>query len=180
MPKQDGKGQSSLLTRKQIHKIIDLASPRYKPIFAIAAFTGCRISEARNLKAENLDLVNGSITFTETKTKVDRVVQCHPKLLEILSSSDLPTSGYLFPSPRSNGALSREAISGELAAITTDLGLPGVSTHSFRRSVATHLHEKGTDLKSIASITGHKDLNSLSRYIDVSPEKQLAAILSLG
>ncbi len=180
MPKQNGKGQAAILTRAQIDKIIELASDRYRPIFAIAAYTGCRISEARSLTAENLNLGNGHILFTETKTKVDRVVQLHPTLVDILRSAKLPSTGYLFPSPKSNGPLSREAIAQELKTITQDIGVIGVSTHSFRRSVATHLHEKGVDLKSIASVTGHKDLNSLSRYIDVSPETQMAAIMALG
>jgi integrase/recombinase XerD len=180
MPKQNGKGQASILTRVQIGEIIELASDRYRPIFAIAAYTGCRISEARSLTAKNLNLDNGYVLFAETKTKVDRVVPLHPDLVNILRKGNLPTTGYLFPSPRSSGPISREAIAQELKAIAQDLGVIGVSTHSFRRSVATHLHEMGKDLKTIASITGHKDLNSLSRYIDVSPEKQMAAIMALG
>jgi integrase/recombinase XerD len=182
MPTLQGKGQAAILSNEQIDSIIDLASPRYRPIFAIAAFTGCRISEARLMTADRLDLGdlgNETILFTQTKTKVDRMVALHPELVEILKASNLPSSGLLFPSPKSSGAVSRVCVDGELRRICDDLGLIGVSTHSFRRSLATNLHEKGVDLKSIGSVTGHKSLDQLAKYIDVSPEKQRSAIMAL-
>jgi integrase/recombinase XerD len=180
MPTIQGRGQASVISRADIDRILANAAPRYRPIFAIAAFSGCRISEARTLKAENLNLTAATILFLQTKMKVDRVVAMHPALVEILAAADLPAQGYLFPSPRASGPISREAIGGELTKIATDLGLIGVSTHSFRRSVATCLHERGVDLKAIASVTGHKDLNSLSQYIEVSPARQRSAILTLS
>jgi integrase/recombinase XerD len=54
----------------------------------------------------------------------------------------------------------------------------GVGTHSFRRSLATNLHGKGVPLKTIASITGHRSLDALSRYLDVTPAQQKEAILA--
>jgi integrase/recombinase XerD len=179
VPTLQGKGQAAILSNEQIDSIINLASPRYRPIFAIAAFTGCRISEARLMTADRLDLENGVILFTQTKTKVDRVVALHPELVEILKASNLPSSGLLFPSPKSSGAVSRVCVDGELRRVCTSLGLVGASTHSFRRSLATNLHEKGVDLKSIGSVTGHKSLDQLAKYIDVSPEKQRSAIMAL-
>ncbi len=179
MPTIKGKGQASILSNSQIDLILEKASPRYRPIFAIAAYTGCRISEARLMTADRLDLKNRTILFTETKTKVDRVVELHPELIEILKGCNLPSSGLLFPSPRSSGAVSRTCVDAELRNICETLELVGVSTHSFRRSVATNLHEKGVDLKTIGSVTGHKSLDQLSKYIDVSPEKQRAAVMLL-
>ncbi|MCX5962904.1 MAG: site-specific integrase [Cyanobacteria bacterium] len=169
MPTLNGSGQATVLSNEQIDKIIKIARSPYKIIFAIAAFTGCRISEAIKLTAENLDLENGTILFTETKTKVDRQVPIHPELLELLINADLPRSGFMFPSPKTDKAISRQCVSDELKQISQDLGFVGVSTHSFRRSLSTNLHEKGVDLKSIASITGHKSLDQLSKYIEVSP-----------
>lgn len=176
MPTINGKGQASTLSNDDIDKILSLASRTYRGVFAIAAFTGCRISEALSLDAKFLDLKRGSITFTETKTKADRTVPIAPELRSILIGLDLPTHGYLFPSPKTSGHLTRSGAGKELKAICDDLGLVGVSTHSFRRSLATDLHSKGAPLKAIASITGHRSLDSLQRYIDVTTEDQLAAL----
>ena len=179
MPTLNGKGQASVLSNSQIDNIISIARSPYKEIFAIAAFTGCRISEAIKMTADKLDLELGHILFTETKTKIDRLVPLHPELVAILSRANLPRSGFLFPSPKTSSHITRQVVSEDLKLIVTDLGYVGVSTHSFRRSLATNLYEKGIDLKSIASVTGHQSLDKLSIYIDVSPEKQKAAILNL-
>ena len=178
MPKENRKGKASSLTSDQIDRIIALASSRYEPIFAIAAYTGCRISEALTRKVKHLDMVSGSITFTETKTKIDRTVPISAKLRSVLEKSHFSTSSedWLFPSPKTVGHVTRVSVGEELKAICDDLGYVGVSTHSFRRSLATTLHDKGTPLKTIASVTGHRSLDSLARYIDVTPAQQKAAV----
>ena len=51
------------------------------------------------------------------------------------------------------------------------LGIRGASTHSFRRSMATHLYRVGVDLESIRQLTGHRSLQSLTLYIDVGREE---------
>ncbi|WP_348256687.1 tyrosine-type recombinase/integrase [Leptolyngbya sp. PL-A3] len=47
------------------------------------------------------------------------------------------------------------------------LGYRGVSSHSFRRSCLTHLHEKGWGLHELATVSGHQSLVQLQRYLGV-------------
>jgi len=178
MPKVNGKGQAAILSNEQIDQVIGLCREPYSLIVAIAAYTGCRIGEALKLKAENLDLASGVITLTHTKTGKTREVAMHPELIEMLSAADLPTCGFIFPSKRTADHMTRQAVDKELREVCEALGLKGVGTHSFRRSLATNLHGKGIPLKTIASITGHESLNELSRYLDVTPAQQKAAILA--
>jgi integrase/recombinase XerD len=177
MPKESRKGQATPLSPAQIDSILALAADRYRPIFAIAAFTGCRISEALKLKAQHVDLIGGTITFTETKTGHDRTVPISAKLRPHLEALDCggPDS-WLFPSPRTASHITRVSAADELRAVCESLGYVGVSTHSFRRSVATNLSDLGQPLKTIASLTGHRSLDQLARYIDVTPKQQLAAV----
>jgi integrase/recombinase XerD len=128
------------------------------------------------LRAENLDLVGRQITFTETKTGHDRTVPISAKLAQVLEAADLPSEGWLFPSPRTASHVTKVSAGEQLKAICDDLGLVGVSTHSFRRSLATNLSDMGQPLKTIASLTGHKSLDQLARYIDVTPAQQMAAV----
>jgi len=178
MPKVNGKGKAAILTNEQIDQVINLCRAPYSTVVAIAAYTGCRMGEAIQLKAENLDLESGVVTLTHTKTGTVREVELHPELVEILKNAKLPTEGYLFPSNRNAGYISRQVIDKELREVCEALELRGVGTHSFRRSLATNLHGKGIPLKTIASITGHESLNELSRYLDVTPAQQRAAILA--
>jgi len=143
MPKVNGKGQAAILTNKQIDQVIGLCRKPYSLIVAIAAYTGCRMGEALKLRAENLDLAAGVVTLTHTKTGKSREVILHPELVEILKAAELPTNGYLFPSKRKDGHVTRQAVDKELREVCEALELKGVGTHSFRRSLATDLHGKG-------------------------------------
>ena len=47
------------------------------------------------------------------------------------------------------------------------IGVKGASSHSFRRSMATNLLNKGFSLREIMHITGHKNIATLQEYLDV-------------
>ncbi|MCU0552047.1 MAG: site-specific integrase [Leptolyngbya sp. Prado105] len=179
MPKVNGKGQAAILTNDQIDAVISLCRKPYRYAVAIASYTGCRMGEALKLRVENLNLKEGVILLTHTKTGKVREIELHPELVEILSSADLPTEGYLFPSNRKAGYVTRQALDKELREVCEALELRGVGTHSFRRSLATSLHGKGVPIKTIAAITGHESLNELSRYLEVTPEQRRSAIMQL-
>jgi len=179
MAKVNGSGQAATLSNEQIDQVIGLCAEPHKFIVAISAYTGCRVGEALALKTQNLDLAAGTITFTHTKTGKPRESMLHPELVELLQTANLPSGGYLFPSPRTASHLTRQAVDLELRQVCTALALKGVSLHTFRRSLATNLHGKGVPLKTIANITGHESLSSLSLYLDVTPAQQYDAILLL-
>jgi integrase len=65
---------------------------------------------------------------------------------------------------------------GEQVAEGQGEGVPCASLHSFRRSMATHLQGEGLNLADIASVTGHKDLASLSHYLDADGDRATAAL----
>jgi integrase/recombinase XerD len=178
--KVEGKGQARVLTIEQIKTIIEYAREPYRYPIAIAAYTGCRMGEAIALRAENL--LDDAIVFTRTKTGETRSVPLHPGLKAILAAATLPTSGYLFPSNggKSLPHITRQAVDKELRSVCKDLGLDGVGTHSFRRSVLTTMKDKNIPIKNIAAISGHKSLDELSRYLEVSEGDKERAIASLG
>ena len=60
------------------------------------------------------------------------------------------------------------------------LGLQGVSSHGFRRSLATTAVRHGVPLHVIQRITGHKSLGSLGHYLDADESEVLAAITGLS
>jgi integrase/recombinase XerD len=54
----------------------------------------------------------------------------------------------------------------------------GISTHSFRRTVATRM-SRTHDLPTVMKAMGWKDLSTASRYLDVDEERVKSAIHSL-
>ncbi|NET34931.1 MAG: site-specific integrase [Cyanothece sp. SIO1E1] len=74
--------------------------------------------------------------------------------------------------------ISARAVDKALRRTCELLGLEGVSTHSFRRSLATHLYDAGVPLRQIMEITGHATLASLTSYLDV--DKRAAGDALMG
>ncbi|MBW4600881.1 MAG: tyrosine-type recombinase/integrase [Calothrix sp. FI2-JRJ7] len=48
------------------------------------------------------------------------------------------------------------------------IGVEGVSTHSFRRTALTQMSSAGIPLRHIQEISGHSDLGTLQRYLEVT------------
>lgn len=177
--KVEGKGQALVLTPEQVTQIINLARYPYRVPIAIAAYTGCRMSEAIALRAENLQ--EGAIVFTRTKTGETRTVQMHPRLKAFLADEELPSTGYLFPSQGGKALphITRQAVDKELRAVCEGLGIKGVGTHSFRRTALTAMKNANIPIKNIAAISGHRSLDELARYLEVSEQDKERAIAAL-
>ena len=122
------------------------------------------------------------------------------------SIAQLPTSGYLFPAAKWTRAtvkryriqrqalgsqrfelvgelpprphISTRAVDKALRKACDSLGLEGVSTHTFRRSLATHLYDAGVPLRQIMEITGHASLASLTSYLNLEKRAAGDALLN--
>jgi integrase/recombinase XerD len=60
------------------------------------------------------------------------------------------------------------------------LEIEGASTHSFRRTAITQMHNARVPIKHIQTISGHKTLAVLQRYVEVTEQDQEAAIAALS
>ena len=178
MPKRDRHGQAEMWTEDQFQMVMAELSPKMRAIFSICYYTGCRVSEARQLKAE--DVVGSSIVLRKdtTKTKRTRSVPMHPQLQQILDEAQLPKSGYLFPGRR-GGCITRQACDAALRQACDRIGLRGFSTHSNRRTWATRLDKAGVRLKTIQDLGGWTSMAALQRYLEVSDEEKVDAIAKL-
>ena len=85
---------------------------------------------------------------------------------------------WLFPGMR--GPLSRFMADQVLREACERLGLRGVSTHSFRRTALTQMHNAGVPLRHIQEISGHRSLATLQRYLEVSTEQKEKAVSVIG
>lgn len=176
MPKHDRHDQAEIWTADQFEQVMGELSPKLRSLFSICYYTGCRVSEARQLKAE--DLVGDTLVFRKatTKTKRTRSVPIHPKLREILDAAPLPNSGYLFPGRGGQQPITRQACDLALRKACDRLGLRGYSTHSNRRTWATRLDKAGVRLKAIQDLGGWSSMAALQRYLEVSEEEKVSAI----
>lgn len=133
---------------------------------------GLRVSEAINLKWEDLDLALGSIHIKRLKKgKSGR----HPlKKVEILALNKLlkltsKESRYIFTS-QLGLLLSDRACEKivEKAGIVAGLPFP-IHPHMLRHSCGYRLANQGIDTRAIAEYLGHTSLNNCYRYTAIAP-----------
>jgi integrase/recombinase XerD len=92
-----------------------------------------------------------------------------------------PKPGSLFPGKRGiTEHLTRFAADKILRQACDRIGVQGVSTHSFRRTALTQMSSAGIPLRHIQDISGHSDLGTLQRYLEVTPEQRRKAISVIG
>jgi len=155
---------------------------KHKAMLYTAYSGGLRVSEVAALKIKNIDSGRMQILIERAKGKKDRYVALSPVLLDILRSyikkyKPRP-SFYLFESEQTGTAYPARTIqrifqlAKENAGIQKDVGI-----HSLRHSFATHLLEKGTDIRYIKDILGHFNIKTTERYLHVS-KKDLVNIIS--
>lgn len=149
-----------------------LVSKKHKAILFTAYSAGLRVSETVNLKLIHIDSDRMQIKVEDSKGKKDRYVGLSVVVLDVLRQyikQAVPRpKKYLFEGSPGEPYAIRSAQkvfqrAKEKAGIKKE-----VSFHSLRHSFATHLLEKGIDIKYIKELLGHFNLKTTERYTHVS------------
>ncbi len=186
--KQDRHGQAKVLTPDEIEILFSvLKSQRDKALFGVCLYTGCRISEACSLLTEDVYRRVGDVLPTltirraNTKGKIaTRQIPIHPKL-KVYLLEHTPRKEYVFPGRhRHHGSLNPRSADAILRRALEQVGLVGISSHSFRRTALTQLSTTGVPLRVIQEISGHRSLAVLQKYLEVQPEQVEKAISQLA
>lgn len=159
-----------------------LPNLKHKAMLFTVYSAGLRVSELAALKIKDIDSGRMQIFIERAKGKKDRYVNLSPVLLDILRAymrkhKPRPVE-FLFESEQTRTAYPLRTIqkifedAKNKAGIDKKLGI-----HSLRHSFATHLLEKGTDIRYIKDILGHFDIKTTERYLHVS-KKDLVNIIS--
>lgn len=81
-----------------------------------------------------------------------------------------PQSPFIFPARGRQGYLSRQHLDLQLKDLATKVGLPSLSAHVLRHSLATHLLHRGVDLPTLQAILRHEDLSTTQIYTHIPDE----------
>jgi integrase len=135
---------------------------RYRTMTMFLAFTGCRYSEAAELEVKHLDLSAGRATFVNTKTNENRSAYVTEPLISNLKNlieGRKPdervfrnTQERVIQVTEYSQDLKRRAITAGITKRTFP--------HNFRHSYITHMLEAGVPITEVATLVGHKDIQT--------------------
>lgn len=144
---------------------------RNRVILATAYAAGLRVGEVARLKVSSIDSQRMLIHIENGKGGRGRYAMLSPRLLEILRAywKRVQPGLWLFPGQDPSGHVSIRAVQAACRAARRRARIDKpITVHTLRHSFATHLLERGIDIRIIQVLLGHADLDSTARYAQVA------------
>ena len=182
------KSLPKLLSEKEILYLIDkseeiyLENPsknilyfRIQIILEILYSTGLRISELLSVKINQVANIKDKLYINGKGNKQRLVIfnrsslDLLKKWIRIMIKNNKNKNSYLFENIHNTNVVSRQQIYKDLKklAFKTNTDLEKLSPHSIRHSFASHMLNRGADLRSIQKLLGHSDISTTEIYTQV-------------
>jgi site-specific recombinase XerD len=142
---------------------------RTHTIFQILYSTGVRVSELCNINIEDINFSDGTIRVLGKGNKERIVLLTVPAMNAIIEYLQFrPAVGPLFLNRRGQ-RLSPLTVQRTVRAVAQRAGVTSkVTPHTLRHSFATHMLERGADVRVLQELLGHTNLATTQIYTHVS------------
>lgn len=177
-PKQE-KYLPLFLTEEEVTKLIDAVLPRDerglrdRAILETFYSTGVRISELAGLARDDIDFIGGIVKVLG-KGKKERLVPIGDKAISAIRdylNIRKKDSEAIFLN-KSGRRITTRGIRNIVGKYIHLAGIRhGVSPHTLRHSFATHLLNRGADLRSVQELLGHANLSTTQIYTHLTTDK---------
>jgi len=157
-----------VLSAEEVEAILDAApSPKYRAAFMLCYGSGLRTDEVVQLEPRHSDSQRMVIRVERGKGKKDRqVMLCKPLLEELRACwKRYRPVQYLLEGKHPGQPIAATSIQRAFrtACLKTGITKP-VTPRSLRHAFATHLVERGTNLRVVQALLGHQSLNTTAVY----------------
>jgi integrase/recombinase XerD len=141
---------------------------------------GLRASEVVRLKVKHIDSAQKVIRVEQSKGRKDRHVMLSPEMLGLLrewwkarpsryDADVVLQERWLFAGRKPGGPMTTRQFNRLFHEAANEAGIKkGVTLHTLRHSFATHLLERGKDIRIIQALLGHDKLDTTARYTRVA------------
>jgi integrase/recombinase XerD len=141
---------------------------------------GLRAGEVVRLKVKHIDGAQKIIRIEQSKSRKDRNVMLSPEMIDLLRQWWKARRGFdahttplqerwLFPGRKPGRPMTTRQLNRLFHEAADGAGIKkGVTLHALRHSFATHLLERGTDIRIIQTLLGHDRLDTTARYTRVA------------
>ena len=184
-PKQE-KRLPMVLEENEVTRLLeapedDVAGLRDRAILETLYSTGMRVSELVKLNLEKIDFIGGvcRVMGKGSKERIcpigDRALRAIRQYLQLLGSEGKKNQKAVFLNHSPNQEGSRLTDRSVRRTVNKYIALTcrreKISPHTLRHSFATHLLDRGADLKSVQELLGHENLSTTQIYTHVSTKR---------
>ena len=187
-----------LLSVAEVDRLIEAARARIQPshgrdrvralrlhcLLELLYATGMRVSELVSLPRQVLD-GDARVLTIRGKGGRERLVPLNTSAREALDRylalgrnpedgvAQMLRTRWLFPSKSAEGHLTRQRFAQDLKALAVEAGLDPerVSPHVLRHAFASHLLDRGADLRAVQQLLGHADISTTEIYTHVLEDR---------
>ena len=136
----------------------------YQALF-LFGFTGRRKTEILTLKWENIDFKSDYYWITDTKNNDNQKYPLFPMIKErLLQFKD--NKGLVFPSPVTGKVI--QNIDRQMRQLKKHTGIENLSMHYMRNILVSMLAEQHTEAIVMSGILGHRDVNTINKYLSIN------------
>jgi len=170
-----------VMSQDEIKRLLAMAANiKVRAMLSLAYGCGLRAGEVVRLKAGDIDSAQKIIRIVQAKGRKDRNVMLPADILGLLrlwwkerprhQDRDVAAGErWLFPGRNPGRPLTTRQFARLFQETVKKAGITKpVSLHSLRHSFATHLLERGVDIRVIQALLGHDKLETTARYTRVA------------
>lgn len=170
-----------VMSQDETRRLLAVASSlKVRVLLSLAYGCGLRAGEVVRLKVKHIDSAQKIIRVEQSKGRKDRNVMLSPDTLDLLrqwwktrrqgfDSTTPMQERWLFPGQRPGRPMTTRQLNRLFHEAADAAGIrKGVTLHALRHSFATHLLERGTDIRVIQALLGHDKLDTTARYARVA------------
>jgi integrase/recombinase XerD len=170
-----------VMSQDEIRRLLAMAANvKLRVMMSLAYGCGLRAGEVVRLKVGDIDSAQNIIRIVQAKGRKDRNVMLPADILELLrqwwkerprrQDRDVAAAErWLFPGRKAGQPLTTRQFARLFQEAAKKAGITKpVTPHSLRHSFATHLLERGVDIRVIQALLGHDKLETTARYTRVA------------
>ena len=170
-----------VMSQDETRRLLAVAgSFKVRVLLSLGYGCGLRDGEVVRLKVKHIDRAQNIIRVEQSKGRKDRNVMLSPEMLALLrqwwkvrptrwDASVPPEHRWLFPGRRPGQPMTTRQLNRLFHETADGAGIKkNVTLHALRHSFATHLLERGTDIRIIQALLGHDKLDTTARYTRVA------------
>jgi len=170
-----------VMSPDETRRLLAVASSlKVRVLLSLGYGCGLRAGEVVRLKVKHIDRAQNIIRVEQSKGRKDRNVMLSPEMLALLrqwwkvrptrwDASVPPQERWLFPGRKPGQPMTTRQLNRLFHETADGAGIrKRVCLHSLRHSFATHLLERGADIRIIQALLGHDKLDTTARYTRVA------------